>query len=98
MSTEVIQLKTPNGKQSNFRFRIDGVTGQLAVANDAILSAVRVAGAAGISTKQVAIAVLGVGDPKQAQVEKVRRRLKALGESGSLTTVGAGASTRWVEP
>jgi hypothetical protein len=98
LSTEVLQLKTPNGRESNFRFRMDPATGTLAVANDDILAAVGAGGTAGISTRQVAIAVLGVPDPSEAQVERIRRRLKVLQVSGVIDTTGAGRTTRWVVP
>lgn len=97
-STEVLQLKTPNGRQSNFRFRIDPSTGALVPANDDILAAVVSAGSAGISTRQVAIWATGVANPTEAQVERVRRRLKVLDATGSITTIGTGKTTRWIQP
>jgi replicative DNA helicase len=97
-STEVLQLKTPNGRQSNFRFRIDTATGLLAITTDSILDAVTVAGAAGISTKQVTVQVSGVADPSEAQIARIRRRLKVLEATGSITQSGTGKQSRWVVP
>jgi hypothetical protein len=97
-STEVVQLKTPNGRQANFRFQIDSATGTLtSLASDQLLAQVAAGGAAGISTKQLAVAVFGVADPTEAQVERVRRRLKVLEATGSITTTGTAKATRWVE-
>jgi replicative DNA helicase len=96
--TEVLQLKTPNGRESNFRFRIDPATGLLAASTDVVLDAVIAAGPPGISTKRVAEWVSGVPDPTEAQIARIRRRLQVLELAGAIITTGGGNAKRWMVP
>lgn len=96
-SIEATQVKSPNGIEGTWRYTIDLATGGLAVGGrNEVLAAVEDAGPTGITTSDVARWVLAVDKPTSAQVERVRRELRQLEETGMVERTGAGNTSRWV--
>lgn len=96
VDVELRQLKTPNGNAASMRFSLNAEGEALVGAGDPILAAVISAGDAGISTAFVAACAFHKDKPSEAEVEKVRRRLKILEGLSMVTSTGAGRAARWV--
>jgi hypothetical protein len=97
VDVELRQLKTPNGREHVVRFTLglDGTVDQ-AAEGDPVLALVAAAGTAGISTSHVARCAFGKDKPAGTEVERVRRRLKALEVAGLIVAEGTGNRSRWV--
>jgi Bifunctional DNA primase/polymerase, N-terminal/AAA domain len=95
---ELRQLKSPNGEYPTLRYQL-GADGSASLGgDDPFLFVVRQAGEMGISTKEVARAVIHRDDGAcpDADVQKARRRLNKLEDEGFITHDGEGPKRRWV--
>jgi hypothetical protein len=93
---ELTQLKSPNGEYASRRFTVGLSDGSVELGEgDPVLDTVRKAGGDGMSTVEVARVVLDKESPTEADIEKIRRRLKKLEGQQRVAQEGAGRNSRW---
>ena len=90
---DLTHLKTPSDEVGPFRVIHDHTAGTSAVWHAADLLAMAKASGPGITAKAAACALFSTSNPRPADVEKARRRLTTLVNSGSLDCTEGDAKT-----
>ncbi len=97
LDVELIQLKTPNHHEANFRFTLNrlGHIESGGDPRDPVIVAVTQAGTQGIATDEVARKVLQ-REATASERERIRRRLFIHRDQGVVIIQGHGRASRWV--